>query len=280
MSTKRKKKEKFAGLIWTSIIIIISCIVYGLMIYDLKDRGTFGDMFGALTALFSGLAFAGIIYTILLQRQELRLQRRELRLSRQEFSTQNSTLKKQRFDNTFFNLLNHHLSVVSAIFFHISRRVEGQGAFSEAYQGIISHTSNTFYQFKQENGIDKKKDISDLEITMLERLLDKMTRRIFKEMPNDYPLYAQSLYQLLKFLDSSNLLDSEEERVFYSEIIKDQMTDQEKVMIMYYCLLAEEEAKRVGDYVYKYGVVDQVNPELFISRRDIDVFKKWGRKNI
>ena len=36
-----------------------------------QDRGLFGDMFGAMNALFGGLAFAGIIYTILLQRVEL-----------------------------------------------------------------------------------------------------------------------------------------------------------------------------------------------------------------
>jgi len=39
------------------------------------DRGSFGDMFGAVGALFSGLAFAGVILTVYYQTQELRLQR-------------------------------------------------------------------------------------------------------------------------------------------------------------------------------------------------------------
>lgn len=50
------------------------------------DRGAFGDMFGAINALFSGLAFAGIIFTILRQREELKLQRKELELTREELS--------------------------------------------------------------------------------------------------------------------------------------------------------------------------------------------------
>lgn len=50
------------------------------------ERGTYGDMFGAVNSLFSGLAFAGIVYTILLQRQELSLQREELRLTRLEMA--------------------------------------------------------------------------------------------------------------------------------------------------------------------------------------------------
>ena len=47
-------------------------------------RGTFGDMFGSINALFSGLALAGIILTILLQRKELSLQREELKYTREE----------------------------------------------------------------------------------------------------------------------------------------------------------------------------------------------------
>jgi hypothetical protein len=47
-------------------------------------RSLFGETFGALEALFSGLAFAGLIYTIALQRRELQLQREELRLTRDE----------------------------------------------------------------------------------------------------------------------------------------------------------------------------------------------------
>ncbi len=51
---------------------------------DWEKRGQFGDLFGAVNALFSGMAFAGVIVTILLQREELRLQRLELRQTREE----------------------------------------------------------------------------------------------------------------------------------------------------------------------------------------------------
>jgi uncharacterized membrane protein len=72
---------------WLFIIGLISVIIivglWSLNFYLLNDigevnRGTFGDMFGSVNALFSGLAFAGIIITILLQRKELALQRNEL----------------------------------------------------------------------------------------------------------------------------------------------------------------------------------------------------------
>lgn len=51
-----------------------------------EARGQFGDVFGAVNALFSGLAFAGLITAILLQREDLELQREELTLTRKELS--------------------------------------------------------------------------------------------------------------------------------------------------------------------------------------------------
>ena len=49
-----------------------------------SDRGTFGDMFGAVNALFSGLAFVALIYTILQQREEIKINRKEIELNRKE----------------------------------------------------------------------------------------------------------------------------------------------------------------------------------------------------
>jgi tRNA-dihydrouridine synthase len=45
---------------------------------DQAARGQFGDMFGAANALFAALAFAGLIYTVLLQRDQLALQQQEI----------------------------------------------------------------------------------------------------------------------------------------------------------------------------------------------------------
>ena len=51
-----------------------------------ETRGQFGDMFGAVNALFSSLALIGVIVAILIQRKELTLQREELALTRKELS--------------------------------------------------------------------------------------------------------------------------------------------------------------------------------------------------
>lgn len=50
--------------------------------------GTFGDSFGFLTCLFSGLSSIGMIVAILMQREELQLQRKELEDNRAVFIDQ------------------------------------------------------------------------------------------------------------------------------------------------------------------------------------------------
>jgi hypothetical protein len=55
-----------------------------VLIPESDKRGQFGDMFGVVNALFSGFAFAGVIYAVLLQREDLKLQREELTLTRKE----------------------------------------------------------------------------------------------------------------------------------------------------------------------------------------------------
>lgn len=86
IKTLTEEERESSG--WT--LAVIACIVFviwavsGWLISSTKDPGQFGDMFGAVNALFSGLAFATLIYTVFLQRKELQLQRQELAETRKE----------------------------------------------------------------------------------------------------------------------------------------------------------------------------------------------------
>jgi hypothetical protein len=81
--TSRDKIALGAGVGVVVLQVVIGAAVY-FAFKDWPSRGTFGDMFGVVTALFSGLALGGVIYAILLQAEELSLQRAELELTRRE----------------------------------------------------------------------------------------------------------------------------------------------------------------------------------------------------
>lgn len=64
--------------------------------WSFEQRGQFGDQFGAISALFSGLAFAGIVISLWMQRDELKLQRKELELQRDEIHQSRMVMMAQR----------------------------------------------------------------------------------------------------------------------------------------------------------------------------------------
>ncbi|MGR3172831.1 hypothetical protein [Vibrio vulnificus] len=89
---------KYKGLIYFAVAVVGLQLIYGVVVFGLipehGDRGLFGDMFGGLTSLFSGLAFAGMIYAIILQSKELGLQREELALTRGELAASREEQRK------------------------------------------------------------------------------------------------------------------------------------------------------------------------------------------
>lgn len=62
---------------------------------ELSDRGLFGDSFGTVNALFSGLALASIVITIFLQREALEQQRREFDLQMDELRESKNALARR-----------------------------------------------------------------------------------------------------------------------------------------------------------------------------------------
>lgn len=62
------------------VVVFVFFAYYWLYLAD-PGRGTFGDSFGPLTALFTGLAFAGVIATLWVQRQDIKVTQEEMRKS-------------------------------------------------------------------------------------------------------------------------------------------------------------------------------------------------------
>lgn len=94
-------------------IVFVSWIVIPLLVFryfgQADSPGSFGDTFGVVNALFSSLAFALLIYTALMQREELELQRKELELTRRELE------KSAAAQNMLVSLTKEQLELDKAI---------------------------------------------------------------------------------------------------------------------------------------------------------------------
>ena len=115
--------------------------------------------------MFSGLAFLGLIITLLFQKEELELQRQELAETRKElegqkkeFEKQNKTIKYQRFENTLFHMISLHQEIIrnlsyiendgiinNPIKIKDNIKCSGHGIFKALYKGLTIYMDSEFH---------------------------------------------------------------------------------------------------------------------------------------
>lgn len=87
VEVRNAEKLRLSRILFCAVVIVIllwASTFWVVHWFDKPDQ--IGDSFGIANALFSALAFAFLIYTSLLQTEELRLQRKEITDNRQELT--------------------------------------------------------------------------------------------------------------------------------------------------------------------------------------------------
>lgn len=148
------------GLIVTSILISVAYyfVVTNRLPNDAAAvdlRSQFGNMFGALNALFSAFAFSGLIYAILLQRDDLALQREDLAATREELAGQRRQLELQnegiatnRFYDGLYRLVSLHADIVRNVRYVNQARAGGPVVGRQGLQELeaeIRRAGTTMY---------------------------------------------------------------------------------------------------------------------------------------
>lgn len=215
-------------------------------------RSGFGDAFGAVNALFSGLAFAGVIIAIRLQSKELQLQREELEQTREELRGQKEQLERQanyfdeqNFENKFFQMLRMHESSIEGMRLFI-RRYKGPNDISENYVGqeylklifgLIKVTLPTMDKYEM------KRHINDSFISAY----------------NDHRIYLGHYFILLgnifKFVHTSKSMHKQ----FYIDVIKSALSSYELAILYYYCFTSH------GEPFYEYAVAYSLFENLHLN---------------
>jgi len=258
MRDQKTAKDENKGkpiLFWTLLIIGAFVFVFSLWYLNFRwlhsmeatERGTFGDMFGAANSLFSGLAFAILIITLFMQREELIEQKEESKKQTEAFNAQvslmeehrkhldtqdellnnqNQTMKAQLFDNLYFNYLNEYHRSRERVQCHFHNK------------GILRGNDCLDYINKKPNELDKAMKESSCE---------------------DHLLY---LYGFLHFLNeylnenlNKNLVDIKTLRR-YVLILRSALTDAERKMVLH--PEADPKLKKLNA---KLKLVDESHPK-------------------
>lgn len=234
---KIKRKYTYAAII--IILIVVLSIWFINLFYTLSwgdsNRGTFGDMFGASNSLFSGLAFAGIVYTIYLQKNELKKQDKELKETKEN-------IKTQQFESTYFSLLSLHQDIVNSLEIASAKKgalLKGRTIFRELYE------------------IQKKPDNS-LSIT--------------SQNINDLGHYFRNIYRIIKFVNQMKFdgdidIDKNKETQYqYVKFLRAQLSSFELILICYWGI--SEEGGKCKDLFEKYTLFLHI-PQSFKDNKEL-----------
>ena len=147
--------------VWGILLIIFEWSLSAIIILKIfpanEAHGTFGDLFGAINALFSGLAFLGVIVAILLQKEELKEQRKEIiqsRIAQDKSALALSTQSKISGLMVRLDALNHMLS-------SLDRQI-ARARSSGKYDSANKIESLTLRQEKYEASVEKL--LNDIEL--------------------------------------------------------------------------------------------------------------------
>ncbi|WP_157257854.1 putative phage abortive infection protein [Methyloversatilis universalis] len=225
-----------------------------------EQRGTFGDMFGGTNALFTGLAFVGVIATILLQRLDLKRQAQELQETREEFrgqrkqlELQSATFLLQRFEGTFFQLFNLYVTIADATL----RREP------TARKGNLMELTRMRMNSEILAEMSAHETFEDCVSAAYRTVLNDRTFAFL-------PRYYRALYSVLSYVDRSQVDDPR----FYANLIRSEFTEDECVLLAYIGLTDIGRAK-LKPLIERYKLLKHVPSQFLFDHQPL--FKAYHR---
>ena len=217
---------------------------------DKLREGTFGDSFGTLNALFSGLAFSGVLITLLMQRRDL-----------SEAREQNS---RQQTESQFYNMLNLQQQVVQAFDLHRAgsnaHTIQGRDCFRDWGRKLKTRYDELGEKYKYQE--------------TLERSLEAY-EKIMSAHQGDLGLYYRSLYSIFRFIESAEHAD----RQGFAVVVRSLLSDYELVLLFYNCLSPKGEKFRM--YAVMYQLFDNLDVSLLPREEHVEFMRKeaYGRND-
>ncbi|WP_447766883.1 putative phage abortive infection protein [Aeromonas veronii] len=171
--------------------------------------GEFGDVYGALNTLFSGLAFSGVIISIVLQSIELKATRKEMNAQALQFELQTEAMQKQVFESSFFSMMNLHNTITS--------NLRNEDKFRELFFDLRDVAEDTHHD-------------SQGLFNHLNSVYDTFMKNSYADIGH----YFRYIYQIIKFIDGSKL--NKDDKLVYSNILRAQFSNYELVLLFVNCL--------------------------------------------
>lgn len=224
----------------------------------LEKSGLLGDSAGLINALFSGLAFGGVILTIIWQIKND---------NRGKINAQ-----RLQFENTFFNMTQTFEHIVEGL---VIEKTDVQGGDTGILISNYYSTPETPTEPCTNTGKEIKGRAVFKYIYQQRKLEGKLLREAIIESgitPYEIALkgildhYFRYLYRILKFINETDLID-EEQKYRYASMLRAQLSEFELVLI-YYNGLSHMGCEKLKPLLEKYSVLKNIRLEDLASIKD------------
>lgn len=213
------------------LIVLITGMFLPCIVMD--DNGATYTGFGSL---FTAYAFAGVIVTVLLQRAELQEQRKELRAQRielegqkRELEIQNRTAQLQRFENSFFHLIDKFSNTVKEL-----KEFKGIPE-TTVYGTTVSHSRISLYQAINRTIVKSKFKNIQHDIQNIYKNFPTISKRFFFEYYSiihftyAHDAFSKNKTEISKYISILNLPLTNSE---YALLFYDAIRDDKKIKII------------------------------------------------
>lgn len=246
---------------------IISVSVIGFYIFQFAteplsaDNGTwgqFGDYVGGtLNPVFGFLSLVILLYVLRqneraldISREELKLTRKELEKSSEALTEQSETLKIQRFEQTFFSLLDLYKKTLSELAF---KKYTGREAIDELHKEFPSTHLLLTSKFEKDN---------------YKQIFDELYSKFFLMNKVYFSLYIKVVYSILRFIDCAEIHNKKQ----YTDLFWVQFSQSELRLIFYNGI-----SSFGGENFYlliKYKILEHIDDRAFYNKKiDLQIFE-------
>lgn len=230
-------------------------------------QGSFGDLLAGTVGIC--LSFASTLFLFVTFREQ-----------RKQFDENKFDTNKERFENTFFNLLSMFYQVRETVNKDISICTNGQmKSIKEFYDGF----KDKYLQQNNSEGSREiaeylnKKNINTVELEKINEYLRNLYESYIQEKMCSIGYYYRYVFNMINFV-IDQWKGSEEDISKYLNFIQAQMSNEELALIFYDVIshygLDKNYTYKFKDKIDEYGFLENIAPRVLLDRSHHIVFSK------
>lgn len=266
-----------------SVFLLTDILPYFTKLSAPGSAGEFGDQFGALNTLFTGLAFVVVIVTlrqqaeqIRLQTQDLKNQKEDLKLQREEmqrqcaeqkrqadeFEAQNRLMKIQQFESFFFKQLEYLNYLSNSIHFENKNGMEA-----------ISKIADCIYFCAK---IVRCDNITDVLYSLNKEIQYEYDTnwKMFEKIYNDLLPWVHKFYSFIRRIRNMDVLNDKEKKNYIEIIFENLLDTQKYVLQVMGCVSFKEEYRMLERQLDDEDFFEKKLNDIFGNEENILIFQK------